>query len=61
MFKAKVVLRSGEIIDILHEYMDVSNGFVYFLVNSNKGSTEQVIIAATEVLSIQIKEVTNIE
>ena len=61
MFKAKVVLRSGEIIDVLHEDIDVFNGFVYFLVNSNKGSIKRVIIAASEVLSIQIKEVTNIE
>lgn len=61
MLKAKVVLRSGEIIDILYEDMDVFNGFVFFLVNSNKGSIERKIISSDLIASIHQKEVTGIE
>ena len=61
MFEAKVVLRSGEIIDILYEDMDVFNGFVFFIVNSNKGNIERKIISSDLIASIYQKEVTNIE
>lgn len=61
MFKARVLLKTGEVLEILHEMIDVADGFVHFLINSSKGSIERKIISSDLIASIHQTEVTSIE
>lgn len=61
MYHARILLKSGEVFETLHEMLDITDGFVYLLINSNKGSIERKIISSDLIASIHQKEVTSIE
>ena len=61
MYYARLLLKTGEVLEILHEMLDITDGFVYLLINSNKGSIERKIVSSDLIASIHQKEVTNIE
>lgn len=61
MYNARVLLKSGEIVNITYKTFDISDGFVYFLISSDKGKFERKVISSDLIASIHQTEVTSIE